>query len=39
MLSMKECPLYDLLLAAGMDEATTTGVAVFSPDGFSYVMI
>jgi len=30
-------PLYDLLLAAGMDEATTTGVAVFSPDGFSYV--
>ncbi len=30
-------PLYDLLLDAGMDEATTTGVAVFSPDGFSYV--
>ncbi len=30
-------PLYDLLIDAGMDEATTTGVAVFSPDGFSYV--
>jgi len=30
-------PLYDLLVDAGMDEATTTGVAVFSPDGFSYV--
>ena len=30
-------PLYDLLIDTGMDEATTTGVAVFSPDGFSYV--